>query len=278
MRIWEADGLVLVGFHHIAATGLARHAIASRLGGTSGPPFRGLNLGLRSGDDPDVVRGHRRRFSEALGVAPDRVVAMRQVHGAGIAVVGPEEAGQGALEADTAIPDTDALATDQPGVALFLLVADCTPVLLLDPARPAIAVVHAGWRGTARRIAAAAVRRMERAFGSRPGDLLAGIGPAIGRCCYEVDDPVIDGLRAAHPRDAGDLLTLKPNGRAWLDLAEANRRQLLAAGLRPERIEVAGICTACTTSLFYSERREGRPSGRFGALMMIEPGARGPDG
>ncbi|HEX2172916.1 MAG TPA: peptidoglycan editing factor PgeF [Dehalococcoidia bacterium] len=275
MEFREAGGVVLAGFHQLAASGLIRHGIASRIGGTSDPPFRGLNLGLRSGDDPDRVRENRRRFAAALGIDAGQVVAGRQVHGAGIAVVGADDAGRGAIEADTAVADTDALVTDCSGVALLLLVADCTPVLLLDPVRPAIATVHAGWRGTVRRIVAETVDRMEATFGTQPADLIAGIGPVIGPCCYEVDDPVIAGIRAAQPDDAPDLLKLKPNGRAQLDLAEANRRQLLRAGVRPERIEVAGICTACTTALFYSERREGRPSGRFGALMMIDSNGMG---
>ena len=275
MQIWQSERLLLCGFHHLAATGLVRQAIASRVGGSSDPPFSGLNLGLRSGDDPDRVRDHRQRFCRALGINPTHVVAGRQVHGAGLALVGVGERGQGALEADSAIPDTDALATAEPGVALFLLMADCTPILVLDPVRRAIAIVHAGWRGTAQRIAARAVGQLAEAYGSRPSDLLVGIGPVIGRCCYEVDQPVIDGIRAAQPEDAVALLTFKANGRAQLDLAEANRRQLVGAGVPPQQIELSGICTACTTALFYSERREGRPSGRFGALLMIEPGRGG---
>ena len=275
MQIWQSEGLLLCGFHHLAATGLVRQAIASRVGGSSEPPFAGLNLGLRSGDDPDRVRAHRRRFCQALGIDPADVVAGRQVHGAGVALVGSADRGQGTLEVDTAIPDTDALATADPGVALFLLVADCTPVLLLDPVRRVIALIHAGWRGTAQRVVARTVDRLTEAYGCRPADLLVGIGPVIGPCCYEVDEPVIDGIRAAQPEAAGALLAFKPNGRAQLDLAEANRRQLVATGVRPDQIEVAGICTACTTALFYSERREGRPAGRFGALLMIEPGPGG---
>ena len=273
MQIWQSDGLLLCGFHQLAADGRIRQAIASRVGGTSEPPYQGLNLGLRTGDDPERVHRHRRRFCQALGIDPISVVAGRQVHGAGIALVGSAEVGRGILEAGSAIPDTDALVTDEPGVALFLLVADCAPVLLLDPTRPAIAVVHAGWRGTVQGIVAKTVDRLVESFGTRPADLVAGIGPAIGRCCYEVDEPVIAGIRAAQPEDAPELLRMKHNGRADLDLAEANRRQLLGAGVRPDRIEVSGICTSCTTALFYSERREGRPSGRFGALMMIEPGS-----
>lgn len=283
MRIWQAGDLVLLGFHHLAAIPGIRHAVATRIGGTSDPPYQGLNLGLRTGDDPEKVRAHRRAFCAALNVDPDRVAAGRQVHGDGLALVGAgalpgvetHPPGAGLIDADAAIPDTDALATAEPGVGIFLLVADCTPVLLADPVRRVVATVHAGWRGTTKRIAEQTVGRLEAVYGCRPADLIAGIGPAIGRCCYEVDDPVIRAVLAAQPADAPDLLTFKSNGRAQLDLAEANRRQLIDAGLRPESIELSGICTACTTALVYSERREGRPSGRFGALMAIDPGDHG---
>lgn len=272
MLFWQSGNLVLTGFHNITAIGRVRHAIATRLGGSSEAPYRGLNLGLRSGDDPARVVAHRSAFCAALDLAPEQVAAGRQVHGDGIAAVTRgdlAEGGRGLLEADRAIPDVDALITREPGVGLFLLVADCTPVVVCDPVLPAVALIHAGWRGTAKRVVEKAVGRLVADFGCRPTDLVAGIGPAIGPCCYEVDDPVIEGIRAAHPEDATDLFAMKANGRAQLDLAEANLRQLLAAGVRPDAIEMSGNCTACTTTLFYSERREGRPSGRFGALIVI---------
>lgn len=272
MLVWQSGNLVLVGFHQIAATGRVRHAIATRLGGTSDPPFAGLNLGLRTADDPERVRRHRAAFCAALALDPARAIGGRQVHGADVAIVGPKDLADrpgGLLDAECAIPDTDALIATDPGVGLFVLVADCTPILIVDPVRPAVAVVHAGWRGTARRIADRTARRLIDDLGCRPENLIAGIGPAIGVCCYEVDDPVIEAIEQAHPDDTEVFLRRKPNGRAQLDLAGANRRQLIGAGIRPDRIESAGLCTACTNSLFYSERREGRPAGRFGALIAI---------
>ncbi len=171
------------------------------------------------------------------------------------------------------IAGVDALITACPGVMLTMRFADCVPVLLYDPVHRAVGLAHAGWRGSAAGIAARTVQAMGQAFGTEPRDLLAGIGPSIGRCCYEVDQPVIQSFSARFPwwRDvvSGEA------GRLHLDLWAANRRQLVDAGLADERIDVAGICTACHTGDFYSHRRESGPgsvageTGRFTAVIGL---------
>lgn len=142
-------------------------------------------------------------------------------------------------------------------------------ILLCDPTQRAIAAVHAGWRGTVAGAVLAAVRTLAEAFGSDPRRLLALVGPTIGPCCYEIDGPVIRAVQAAFPEDAPDLLLAKGGGKAHLDLWEANRRQLLLAGLRPEAIAVAELCTRCRRQEFYSQRAEGVPTGRFGAFIAL---------
>jgi len=211
--------------------------------------------------DGDLARGReieRARFWVRLGVDPAHVVAAEQVHGATVARVGRADRGR-------TIAGADALVTDEAEVALMLVFADCVPILLHDPVTGAIGAVHAGWRGTARQIVAEAVRTMHREFGSDADDLRATIGPAIGLCCYEVSDDVAAAVAATVP-DA--CVTIPgPSGRPLLDLQNANRAQLEAAGLRPASISWRVSCTACQVDRYFSHRAEAGRAGRMAALI-----------
>jgi YfiH family protein len=243
--------------------------ITTRIGGTSSGPFASLNLGARSGDDPSAVRDNRAQLSMLTNGFPDLLTFGRQVHGSDVAVVTGSTIGSGATDADSALPDTDAMVTDMPDVPLVVLVADCCSVSLYDPAKNAVGVAHAGWRGTVAGIAAAAVNKMVDQFQSRPEDLLVGIGPSIGRCCYEVGSEVCDRFSVSFP-DLADRVFDRPGDRnARFDLQEANRLILSSVGVDDDRIEVAGLCTSCRTDLFYSHRAEDGNTGRFGALIML---------
>lgn len=238
----------------------------TRRGGVSGPPWDGLNLGLHVGDDPAAVAENRRRLFAALGVDPTSLVSGEQVHGDRVAVAtvpGRHER-------------TDGLVTAVPGLTLAIFCADCVPVFIIDPLTPAVAAVHAGWRGTVAGIAGVAVKVMGEAFGSRPRDLVAAIGPSIGPCCYEVGAEVAE--RAAGRFGSTVLLGDPPGGargdsraRTRLDLWEANRLALLEAGLNPLSVHSSSHCTHCRPALFHSHRRAtrrtavepGRPGGGF---------------
>ncbi len=174
------------------------------------------------------------------------LATLKQVHSADCVVAGGRSGvlGQG-----------DALLQNAPGAAVAVRTADCVPILLVDERRRAVAAVHAGWRGTVAQIARHAVDAMGRNFGSQPADLHAAIGPAIGKCCYEVGPEV-----AQH---------FGETGRAHVDLAEANRRQLLESGLRAERIYASGLCTMCLSSEFHSYRRDKEAAGRMYSFAGI---------
>ena len=261
------DGVQTLRFPHLATP----HGIAGRTGGISTGRYASLNLGPKSGDDPACVRANRDRFLAALALTETIVVAPRQLHSAEVAVHRRGEA-----LPPGRVFEGDALVTDAPGITLVILAADCAPVLLHDSVRGVVAAAHAGWRGTAGGIAAATVRRMTEAFGCRPADIRAGIGPAIGRCCYEVGADVVDAIGAVTPGGAAPLCDPRPGGKAHIDIAAANRAQLVGAGLAPANIGAAGICTACRTDLFYSHRREGEPTGRNGAaIALIAPATSG---
>ncbi|MBC7105215.1 MAG: peptidoglycan editing factor PgeF [Firmicutes bacterium] len=265
-----------------------------RHGGVSRGPFATLNLAFHVGDDEAAVRRNRETVYRHLNLRPGDVVVAEQVHGAAVAVVDRRHAGSGAL-GPPELPGVDALLTAVPGLVLGGLFADCVPVYLYDPVRKVVGLVHAGWRGTAAGVAARAVAVMERTFGTRPGDCLAVMGPAVGPCCYRVGDDVARALRplcggegppflwpagegrpshaAGGPRGPGEGV---PGAGRWrLDLWLANRRWLVSAGLREEHIAASGLCTACRTDLFFSHRREGGRTGRCGAFIWLPGGRRG---
>jgi len=241
--------------------------VTGRHGGVSEEPYAQLNLGLHVRDDSERVVENRRRVSRALGVDFENCTFARQVHGDAIHLVADDQPGAGRERFEEGIPETDGLVANRPGVTIAVLVADCVPLLIYDPERHVGAAVHAGWRGTAATIAAKAVRFLEEECGSRPDALLVGVGPAIGSCCYRVGADVVKALEGGS--GCQEPLAREREGRWYVDLVRANRGQLLAAGIRPENIEAAGICTACQAEEFYSERKLGRPTGRFGAFLSL---------
>jgi hypothetical protein len=207
----------------------------------------GLALSL-CGDFTEVAR--MEGFAE--------LCTLTQVHGA--RVVRAELAATGS--------PADAVVTDRPGVLLGVVTADCVPILLHDPRARAVGAVHAGWRGTAAGIARAAVRALGEAYGSRPQDLTAVMGPAIGPCCYEVGPEVREALEGAQP-GAGAAAGRGRNGGDTLDLWRANRMILEGAGLAPERIHLLRHCTSCRADLFPSYRRDGAGCGRMLAFIGL---------
>lgn len=260
----RTGGLAFYEVASLAAHPNVTHGFTTRGGGVSDSGYASLNLGAGSGDDPALVAENRRRLSDSAGVATGSLRFARQVHGADTAVLSDVETG-----AASPIPGVDALATSMPGLMLFTLSADCTVLLLYAPNERAIAAVHAGWKGTVSGVAASAVRTLSESFGSDPSTIIAAVGPAIGPCCYEVDAPVIDAMNAAFGNDADDLLKPGREGHSYLDLWEANRLQLVRSGLNEEKVSVARLCTRCHDDLFFSQRRDGLATGRFGAFIAL---------
>lgn len=240
-------------------------SITGRHGGTSRPPFSSLNTSFRVGDDPALVLRNRARICAALDIGIDSIVAAQQSHGVNVVVVCQEDRGRGALSWDDAIPDADALITNCEDVVLLMTFADCVPIVLYDPVRVALGLVHAGWKGTVGGIVGEAVGSMVKAFGSDASQIVAAIGPAVGPCCYEVGPDVVEAARSP----GLESFTLTATGRVILDLWEANRVQLVRAGLRESNVEVAAVCPACRTHLFFSHRGEGGQTGRFAAVAGL---------
>jgi YfiH family protein len=232
------------------------HAIFTRHGGSSRPPYATLNLGHAVGDDPQTVAANHDRVFQALRIGADCVVECHLVHGNGIRVVTTQDRGQWLGRAD-------GLVTGDAGVFLSMRFADCMPILLNDPRRGAVGVVHAGWRGTLKNVAGAAVQTMVNVLGCAARDLTAVIGPSIGPCCYQVGPDVIAAVETAFGN--GDGLLRRSAGRATFDLWQANKQQLLAAGVG--QVLNMELCTACHVHQFFSHRGEGGRTGRFGVVI-----------
>lgn len=253
-------------FPRLEAAGI-RHGISTRAGGTSDHPYKSLNLGLHTGDGLNAVKANRALFCQAVGVDYDQIVTAQQVHGDHIALVEGEHKGMGAKSYDTSIGETDALITNTPGLPLMLFFADCVPVLIADPIHKAVGISHAGWKGTVAKIAQKTVLKMKEHFGSKPSDCLVAIGPSIGPCCYEVDEIVINQLKIQF--DCWKQLVEPWKNRWKLNLWAANRVQLKQIGVPDDNIFESGVCTSCSTELFFSHRAEKGNTGRIGAVVAL---------
>jgi len=255
----EAKGIPYYSFGALAEHEQIVHAVFTRLGGVSAPPYRALNVGHSVGDEPVAVGANHDIIYRALGLSRAEVVAACQVHSNHTAIVDERDVGQ-------VIPQTDALITGVPGVHLFLRFADCLPIFLFDPERQVVALGHAGWRGTAAAIASQMVQAMRDSFDTDPEHLIASLGPAIGPCCYQVGEEV---ARAIEPTIQDQQAAIRHLGDSCfsLDLWEANRQQLLRRGV--SNVEVGRICTACHADEFFSHRADRGVTGRFAALLGL---------
>ena len=248
---------------------LAIHAVSARLGGVSKAPFASLNLGLHVGDDAAAVLRNREIFASSLSFRARDIVTAEQVHGTRVERVGEAERGRGAVSYEDALPGVDALITDEPGLPLMLCFADCVPLLFVDPDRPAVGIAHAGRRGTLGHIAQKTLEAMAQEFATVPGHCIVAIGPSIGPCCYEVGKTALEECKSAFPGDWQRLLRPQEDGSSHLDLWEANRLDLMAAGVDPANIDCAAECTCCKSNWFYSYRKEGGETGRIGAIIAL---------
>ncbi len=262
----DIDGVRIYRFETLAVEGLV-HGVFTRLGGVSQGPFATLNVGHTVGDAPDAVAENQARIFSRMGTQAAQVVTARQVHGNHVAVV---QAGDGGRVMD----NTDGLVTAAPGLALMLRFADCQPIVLYDPVHHAVGLIHAGWRGIAQGMAYRAVEKMQGAFGTRPEALLAGLGPAIGPCCYTVGDDVASAMGYALP-EWREAMTSLEEGQWRLDLSAANAQQLTAAGVR--NIEQAQMCTSCHHDVFFSHRADQGRTGRFAAVVYLQARPGGPE-
>lgn len=263
----DADGLRYYQAWNFHASGLVRHGFSTRIGGASEMPFDTLNLGLAVEDNPEKVIKNRQLFAAALDIDLGRIVVPKQVHGNTVRVVTEMDAGCGSMSSVSTVAEVDALITNVPNLPLALHFADCVSIFFLDPVNKAIGMAHAGWKGTAAKIVTATVEAMMSEFGSDPKTMLAAIGPAIGRCCFEVAEDAAKPLFQAFPYDERVLKQLS-TAKWRADLKTANLMLLIEAGFEDRNIAISEKCTSCNGHEFFSYRRDGE-TGRMGGWMSL---------
>lgn len=263
-RIRYNNGVVAYAFESFASLPLQAH-VSARHGGVSPHPWRSLNFSYSRGDERSRVLENFARFCTALGQDPTHPVRTHQVHSTNVAKVDWTNAGSRRGKCD-------ALVTNAVGLPLFLVFADCVPLVLYDPVHHALGACHAGWRGTIDGVGTAALAAMAASYGTDAADVRVAIGPSIGPESYQVGEEVINKAIAALP--GGKEYFCKRDGEQsnpCFDLWQANVDQLIAAGIPACQIELAGIDTARTTDEFYSHRAEKGQCGLFGMLTWLEP-------
>ncbi len=289
-----------VQFGHYLQFSELIHGSFTRLGGHSKAPYWGLNVSLSCGDDFETVIRNRLLALKALHIETYRCATVWMVHGAGVAILDRDtwddwniDWPHRSYQVDqhklvwTIKPrrKADAIITRQRGVALAMSSADCIPLMFYDPVQGVIGMAHAGWRGTARGIAAATVDAMVEQFGSLPRNIYVGIGPSIGPCCYEVTDDIqrlymgqaqfedmpTDVKYRKLVRESAIFAVKRMADRSslYLDLWETNHNQLLMAGVLPDHIELSEACTSCEKERFFSHRGEHGKTGRFPSILAL---------
>jgi YfiH family protein len=261
----EIDGVRALICAPLEADGFV-NGFSTRLGGVSAMPKDALSLAGFNDDRAENILENRRRFLKLFS-GDWALAGCWQVHGADVRVVA--NAGE-ANPAENEKGDTiycDVIVSNAKGVLAGVKTADCVPILIGDPVSGGFAAVHAGWRGTLAIAAVVGVNRLVHEYGARPEDLCVAIGASAGPCCYEVGTDVIDAF--TNRFSGASLFTSTRPGHAKIDLLRANRAQLESAGVLPDRIHIAPICTMCRTDLFFSYRREKSLHGKVGRLMAV---------
>lgn len=247
-------------------TKLVKHSFTTRIGGHSEDDFHALNLGRKTKDFEENVCNNYNSIFEELGLDINKIVVSDQIHSDNVHIIRAGDEVIGNIKENT-LKDVDALITDVKDIVLVTYYADCTPLYFLDTKNKVIALAHSGWKGTVSKIGLKVVQKMVECFGSDAKDIIAGIGPCIGSCCYEVDDPVINRFRNSFNGDS--YYKFKHDDKYDLDLTEANKLVLLEAGLSENNINVANLCTHCQERYFYSYRRDKGSTGRMCAIMSL---------
>lgn len=271
MQTIATQQTVFHAFEHLQQEAGLVHFMSSRKGGYSQPPFNGLNAGFTTGDDAEIVRKNRRQLADAVNIPLKNFVFPQQVHGANASIITAQERGRGAFLPHDAISQTDALITNEKNTCLVIQTADCLPLILYDTANKAIAVIHAGWRGTVAQITKHTIDKMQAAYGTQPQYILAGIGTGITVRNYQVGKEVTRAVRQAFGTTKGHIEQYDDKEGDYFNLLYSNRQQLLQAGVKTENIAVSPLCSYSNSSLFFSARRaRSQPTGRMitGAYLV----------
>lgn len=263
-RLIEKDSLKYYKIDSFEETGLVTHCFTTRLGGVSQGEFSSMNFRTNCADTKENVLKNYEIIATELGVGIDSLVLSKQIHEVRVEKVGLEDCGNGIIR-ENIFDSADALITNEPGVVLVTSFADCVPVFFLDPKKKVVALAHSGWKGTVKNISAKVIEKF-REYGSEPSDILAAIGPSIGECCFEVGDDVADIFISEY----GEKYAKKYGERFHVNLQSVVCDQLIAGGVKAEKITLAGICTACNSDLLFSHRKTNGRRGNLAAFLGLK--------
>jgi len=244
-------------------------ACSTRLGGVSSGIHKSMNLGFYNGDEKEKVSENYRIITNTLGTSPERIVLGKQTHKNYVKKVNREDAGKGVIK-PVDYDDIDALITNEKGLVLCILTADCVPVSIYDPVNKAIGLAHSGWRGTVAEITAETIKAMTKEFSSNPKDLILSTGPCICKKCYEVSEEVAINVRKVYNDTSDILFPHKEDDKYQLDLTAAIKSTALNSGLLAENIEIQELCTNCNPELLFSHRATGGKRGTLATFLGLK--------
>ncbi len=258
------NGVGYYTFPAFDAYPFVRHGFSTRIGGVSEGVYESMNLSFTRGDKEEHVRENFERFCTAVGVDSRHAVVSAQEHHTVIYNAAAKDCGRGVYR-ERGYRDIDGLLTDEPNVVLFTQYADCVPLFFLDPVHRVVGTAHAGWRGTVAQIGALMVERMCRDYGCCRENILAAIGPSIGPCCFEVDEPVYREFLTL----SASCFAKETEEKFWIDLWQTNRNILRDAGIAEEHITVTDLCTKCHSEVFWSHRVTGGERGSLAGCIAL---------
>jgi len=261
--------LPLLHYPILDQTGIVEHCFTTRLGGISEGVCSSLNLSFSRGDEPEAVMENYRRVAETFGKTVDDFVCTDQTHTTNVLKVGKMEKGYGVTR-EKPYTDVDGLITNEPGVILSTFYADCVPLYFVDPVHKAIGLSHSGWRGTVGRMGQKTLEAMAEAYGTKPEDVYAAIGPSICQDCYEISEDVAEYFYQEFEGHGDEILINKGSGKYQLDLWKTNEIVLLEAGIKPEHLAVTNVCTCCNSEVLFSHRASQGKRGNLAAFLMLK--------
>ncbi|AMJ42203.1 peptidoglycan editing factor PgeF [Anaerotignum propionicum] len=268
MKIEKLGEVEVVIFDNLNQTDMVKHCFTTRRGGVSKGFYATMNMGLTRGEDKELVLKNYEILGDVMGFSKENYVTSQQTHTTNVRQITAGDRGKGVLR-EREYFDVDGLITNEPNIPLVIFGADCVPVFLLDIKGKAIGMAHCGWMGTGNRMAEHTLQAMIDAFGTEPENVVAAIGPSIGKCCFQVDAPVVELFRK-NIAFAEEIIFDDPkeDGKYRIDLWETNRRLLENMGVK--NIEIAGLCTMCDTERFYSHRKMREDRGVMAGIMELK--------
>ena len=269
MTLNENKGVPYLTYNRLSDIDFIRHAFSTKHGGVSKGEWTSMNFAFSRGDNPENVIENYKIFSDAVGFDYNSLVTSSQDHHTYVRPVTKNECGIGIWK-EKDMMSVDALITNEPNVTLVTHYADCTPLFFVDTVGKAIGLAHAGWRGTVGRIGEEVIKKMTSLYGTHPKDVVVAIGPAISKCCYEVDKDCAENFYNLKDLDNSKFIFPKNDGKYMIDLLETNRQIVMRAGVKEENIVLSDLCTKCNSDLLWSHRATNGHRGTMCAFMCIE--------